>query len=117
MTSPQKQKGSEYERQIVRYLRDEGFTVDRTRAGWSDDRGDIHGVTSPQGVPFVFECKNHKRIDLAGWTAELLAEVSNAGGVAGVCVHKRRGTTEGGDQYATLPLRMLVQLLREAGYS
>jgi hypothetical protein len=31
-------------------------------------------------------------------------------------VHKKRGTTDAGEQYATLPLRMLVQLLQEAGY-
>ena len=116
MTNPQKNKGSAYERSIVEYLRASGFRVDRTRAGWADDRGDIHGVTDSRGLPFTFECKNHARLNLAGWISELRTEVSNAGGVAGVLVHKKRGTTDPGEQYATLPLRMLVQLLKEAGY-
>lgn len=116
MSNPQKNKGSAYERSIVQYLRESGFRVDRTRAGWSDDRGDVHGVTSPTDQPFVFECKNHARLQLSGWISELRTEIDNAGGVAGVLVHKKRGTTDPAEQYATLPFGMLVQLLKEAGY-
>lgn len=117
VTSAAKNKGSAYERTIVNYLRGCGFRADRTRAGWSDDRGDIHGITSStHGQQFVFECKNHKRIDLAGWVNELDTEISNAGSTVGAVIHKKRGTTDGAEQYATLPLRVLVQLLREAGY-
>jgi Holliday junction resolvase len=116
MTSAAKRKGSAYERTIVQYLRECGFAVDRTRAGWSDDRGDIHGIESPEGVPFVFECKNQRTLRLPDWIRELEAEIGNAGGVAGVLVHKKHGTTAPEDQYATLPLGMLVQLLKEAGY-
>lgn len=111
MTNPQKIKGSAYERLIVDYLRECGFTVDRTRAGWSDDRGDIHGIEG-----FTWECKNHKAINLSGWISELLIECSNAGTKIGAVIHKRRGVTDAGEQYATMPLRMLVQLLKEAGY-
>lgn len=116
MSNPQKNKGSAYERQIVAYLREAGFAVDRTRAGWADDRGDIHGVSDPHGTPFIFECKNHQRLNLSGWITELLTEIGNAGGMAGVLVHKKRGTTDPAEQYATLPFGMLVQLLKEAGY-
>jgi hypothetical protein len=116
MSNPQKNKGSAYERSIVNYLRESGFTVDRTRAGWSDDRGDIHGIASPTGRPFTFECKNHRRDNLPGWIKELYVEVHNAGGYAGAVIHKKSGTTDGGEQFATLPLSMLVLLLREAGY-
>jgi Holliday junction resolvase len=117
MSNPQKNKGSAYERSIVNYLRDNGFTVDRTRAGWADDRGDIHGVHSPTGSTFTFECKNHRRDNLSGWVKELYVEVANAGGGIGAVIHKRHGTAEGGEQFATLPLSMLVSLLHEAGYS
>jgi hypothetical protein len=117
MSNPQKNKGSAYERSIVNYLRENGFTADRTRAGWADDRGDIHGVTAPSGRPFTFECKNHRRDNLSGWIRELAVEVANAGGEVGAVIHKKTGTTEAGEQYATLPLSMLVSLLHEAGYS
>ena len=111
MTSRQAIKGASFERQIVDYLRGNGYRVDRTRAGWSDDRGDIHGVEG-----FTWECKNHKAIDLAGWIRELETECGNAGTTLGAVVHKRRGVADPGEQYATLPLRMLVVLLKKAGF-
>jgi len=111
VTNPQKAKGSAFERLIVNYLRGHGFRVDRTRAGWSDDKGDIHGITG-----FTWECKNQKALNLSGWIKELLAECQNAGTRLGAVIHKKRGTTDAADQYATLPLWMLVQLLKEAGY-
>ena len=117
MSNPQKNKGSAYERSVVNYLRSQGFTVERTRAGWTDDRGDIHGMHSASGRPFTFECKTHRRDGLPGWIRELAVEVENAGGDIGAVIHKKVGTTEGGEQYATMPLSMLVSLLREAGYS
>lgn len=111
VTNPQKAKGSAYERLIRDYLNAAGFTVDRTRAGWKDDRGDLHGVHG-----FTWECKNQRAMALSTWVDELLTECRNAGTSVGAVVHKRRGTTDAGEQYATLPLRMLVQLLKEAGY-
>ena len=116
VSNQQKNKGSAYERSVVNYLRGNGFHVDRTRAGWTDDRGDVHGVTSPTGQPFTFECKNHRRDNLSGWMRELQVEVDNAGGTIGTVIHKKHGTTDPAEQYASLPLRMLVQLLQEAGY-
>ena len=116
MTSAAKAKGSAFERLIVNYLNEKGFDCERTRAGWTDDRGDIHGVLSASGLPFTFECKNQRRIDLAGWTKELNVEIQNARGQVGAVVHKRIGSGNAGDQYATIPLWMLVQLLQEAGY-
>lgn len=116
MTNPQKQKGSAYERAIVRYLTNQGFTVERTRAGWSDDRGDIHGIHHRVLGNFTIECKNHKALNLAGWLEELETERENNGGGLGAVVHKRRNFGDGGDQYATLPLWMLVQLIAAAGY-
>jgi hypothetical protein len=116
VSNPQKNKGSAYERSIVNYFRSNGFHVDRTRAGWSDDRGDIHGVASPEGKPFTFECKNHRKDNLSGWMRELQVEVENAGGSIGTVVHKKHGTTDPSEQFASLPLGMLVQLLKEAGY-
>jgi len=110
VTSAAKNKGSRFEREIVEYLRLCGFRAERTRAGWSDDRGDIHGITG-----FTWECKNHRSIDLAGWIRELDVECANNGTTIGAVIHKRRGTADPGEQYATMPLRMLVVLLQRAG--
>jgi hypothetical protein len=112
VSNPSKRKGDSFERLIIEYLRSEGYTVDRTRAGWSDDRGDIHGI---EGV--VLECKNHKTLAIPAWLEELRIEMVNAGCDMGAVVHKRRGSQEGGEQYATLPLKLFIKLLREAGYA
>ena len=116
VTNPQKIKGSAFERIIVTFLRAWGFLVDRTRAGWVDDRGDVHGITHPRLGAFTVECKNHKTMALAGWMEELNREIAANGGGLGAVVHKRKGVTDPALQYATLPLGMLVQLLKEAGY-
>lgn len=116
MSNPRKAKGSKYERDVKDYLNEFGFDTERTRVGWADDRGDIHGITGTDGDMFVLECKNHKTMALSGWVSELEREVGNARAVAGAVIHKKRGTTSVGDQYATLPMYMLVYLLRKAGY-
>ena len=116
MTSPQKRKGSAYELLIVEYLRSQGYDCDRTRAGWSDDRGDIHGIAHRVLGNFTFECKNQKTMDLSGWLTELEREREANGGGLGAVIHKKRGETKAEYQYATLPLWMLVQLIKDAGY-
>jgi hypothetical protein len=116
MTSPQKRKGSAYELLIVDYLRSHGYDAHRTRAGWTDDRGDVHGISHRVLGNFTFECKNQKAMDLSGWLTELEREREANGGGLGAVVHKRRGQVAAEDQYATLPLWMLVQLLKDAGY-
>jgi len=111
VSNPSKRKGDAYERSIIEYLRSQGFTVDRTRAGWSDDRGDIHGIKG-----LVLECKNHKTLAIPAWLEELRVEMANAGCDMGAVVHKRRGSEKGGEQYATLPFGLFVELIKKAGY-
>jgi hypothetical protein len=112
MSHPSKVKGNKYERDVADYLRDAGWPgMERIRAGWTDDRGDLDGI-----IGFTVECKNHRSLDLAGWCAELDVEMRNAGNTVGAVIHKKRGTTDVGEHYATLPVRVLVQLLKEAGY-
>lgn len=116
MTNPQKIKGSAFERLIKSGFDEAGFTTDRTRVGWVDDRGDIHGVRHPTRGNFTVECKNHKTMALASWLEELDREIAANGGGSGAVVHKRRGVTEATEQYATLKFGMLLQLLKDAGY-
>ena len=112
MSTPSKNKGSGFEREIVQYLREQGWTgAERTRAGWQDDRGDIDGV-----IGVTLECKNQKAMTLAGWIDELIVEMANANNTMGAVVHKRKGVTDAGNYYASLPLKTFVQLLKEAGY-
>lgn len=111
MANPQKRKGDAFENEIVKYLQGAGWReACRSRAGWSDDKGDL------EGLKFTFECKNQKTLALPSWIRELEVEAANAKTYIGAVIHKRQRETDPGEQFATMPMKYLVQLLREAGY-
>lgn len=110
--SRQRQKGTAFETLIVDYLRDHGFPYAERRAlHGTNDKGDITGTG-----PLVWECKNHKTLALSEWMRETEIERDNATADVGVLVVKRRGYGQAADQYAVLPLAVLVALLKTAGY-
>ena len=112
MSSPSKNKGSEYERNTVALLVAHGWVnAERTRAGWQDDRGDIDGVP---GV--TFECKNQQKMELAQWVDELRVEMVHGRNEVGAVIHKRRGIADVGAHYATMPVSVFLDLLKRAGY-
>ncbi len=109
MVNRPKQKGTAAETAVVRWLNDSGFPAAerRTLAG-SNDKGDIGGIP---GV--VLEIKNCKTIDLAGWLKELAAEMENAAAPVGAVIHKKRGTTDVGEWYCTMPMSVFVTLIKD----
>ncbi len=72
------------------------------------DKGDISGIP---GV--TIEIKNHSRIDLAGWIAELETEMANDKAWTGTVIHKRKGKSDVGQWYATMPVSVWIELLRK----
>lgn len=110
--SKQRAKGTAAETAVVNYLKAHGFPhAERRALHGTADKGDITGCG-----PVVFEVKNHKTLDLAGWVKELETEMLNAKVDVGAVVAKKRGTTDPGEWYAVLPFRVLVGLLIEAGH-
>lgn len=109
MTSPQRRKGSAFEREIVSFLRDHGFPYAERAygAGRPADVGDINGVAG-----FVLEAKCHKTIDLAGWAAEAAAEAVNARASWWAVIAKRRNRPIE-DAYVVMPLGQFAKLLAE----
>jgi Holliday junction resolvase len=104
-----KRKGSQFERDVVAYLRDHGFP-DCERAygaGRPEDIGDIAGVP---GV--TLECKATKSIDLAGFVDEAERERVNARQPYGVAVVKRRGKSAA-DSYVVSTLATFVRLVAD----
>ena len=107
MTSPQKRKGSAAELAVAKWLRKLGWIhAERSRAGWTDDRGDIDGMP---GV--CIEVKNEKRIDLPGYLRELEVEMKNAMAWTGTVIVKRRGSTNVDDWYAVMPAKVWGELM------
>ena len=110
MSSKSKRKGSQAERDVVAWLKANGYKyADRRLAGASLDKGDISGVP---GV--TIEIKNHAKMDLAGWTAELEIEMKNDGAWTGTVLHKRKGKGDVGEWYATMPAKVWLELLKKA---
>jgi Holliday junction resolvase len=114
MSSPQKIKGSQYERDVVKWLRSMGYPCAERAygAGRHDDVGDIDGIN---GV--VIECKNEKAIRIPQYLRELEDEMTHADAETGVVLIKKRGTSNISESYAVMPAELWVNLLKQAGYN
>jgi hypothetical protein len=109
MSSKSKIKGSQAERDVVKYLQQWFPYAERRLAGATLDKGDISGIN---GV--CIEIKNHAKLDLAGWLAELEIETKNSKAWTGTVIHKRKGKGDPAEWYATMPVAVWVELLRKA---
>jgi hypothetical protein len=109
-----KAAGATFERLVADYLAAEvDDRIDRRVKTGSADKGDIGGIRIGKHR-LVVECKNHARLDLAGWYAEATTEADNDGAPIGVIVHKRRGTAKPERQWVTMSLGDLAWLIRAA---
>jgi hypothetical protein len=110
MANPSKQKGTAAESLVVTYLHAFGFhQAERRALAGNLDKGDVAGVPDT-----CLEIKDCARIDLAGWTAELHAEMHNSNARHGTVIAKRRGTLDVGRWYAIQPVAVYLDTLREA---
>ena len=109
MTSPERRKGSAFENEIVRFLREHGFPYAERAygAGRPQDIGDINGVAG-----FVLEAKCHKSMDLAGWADEAAREATNARSSWWAVIAKRRNRPVA-DAYVVMTLAQFAQLLKD----
>ena len=110
MTTPEKAKGSQWERDIVKYLQERGFIYAERRglAGQQYDKGDITGL----GPDIVIEAKNAKSIDLAGFLREAEVERDNAKAKYGIACIKRRNKNVS-QAYVVMSLEAFVDLWKE----
>jgi len=110
--SRNKQKGTSFETLVVEFLKHNGFRYAERRALTGvNDKGDITGTPG-----IVWECKNQKTMNLAGWLDETMIETANADADYGILVAKRKGKGNAAEQYAIMPLSKMVELLKAAGY-
>ena len=75
MSSYNKQKGSKFESDVMRYLRSLGHFAERLAKAGANDEGDI--VTIIAGQTYILECKNRKSISLPQFWAEAQTEAAN----------------------------------------
>ena len=107
MTSKQKAKGSQWERDVAKAFNEGGFpSVERRYgAGAQQDKGDLNGL---QG--FVVECKNVGRVSLNSIMDETEVERTNAQVPFGIAVIKRRNKPTG-EAHVVMPLNQFIDLL------
>jgi hypothetical protein len=112
MPNRMKQKGDRFERAVVAAMRVNGFPhVERTRAGWDDDRGDVTGAPG-----LVVQAKDVAAKSWGPWLQSLQAQVVNARADHGVLVVKRRGDSDAGSALAVMRFDHWLRLARAAGY-
>lgn len=109
-----KKAGTAFERLVADYLKEHvSAFIDRRVKTGAKDKGDIANVRAAD-QPIVLECKDVAKLNLSGWVNEAEAERVNDRALAGLVIHKRRGTADPGDQYVTCTVRDLVALLTGA---
>lgn len=107
-----KAAGARFERQIADGLAHalDDDRIDRRVKTGAKDRGDIGGVRI-HGQRLVIECKDTATQSLPAWTREAQLEAGNDDALAGVVVHKRRGTQDPLDQWCSMTVRDLIALI------
>lgn len=107
-----RQAGARFERAIADYLATtlDDDRIDRRVKRGIKDRGDISGLRV-HGQRLVAECKDTAKLALPAWTGEAHTEAGNDDALAGVVIHKRRGTTDPGRQWVAMTVDDLCALI------
>lgn len=109
VVSASKRKGTAAETAVVRWLVEHGFPhAERRAMSGTQDRGDIAGIP---GV--ALEVKNCREMRLGPWMDEATREASNARARIFAVIHKRRGKTDPGQWFVTMPLEVFAELTRD----
>ena len=108
-----KQAGARFERLISDHLAAKlDDRIDRTVRGGAKDRGDIGGVSLPNGHRVVIECKDYGgQLKPGPWIKEAHIEAQNDEAALGVVIAKRRGVTSPGQQFVLMTVDDLIKLL------
>lgn len=107
-----KKAGTAFENLIASGLRDAlaDSGIQRAPRWGAVDKGDIVNVRF-HGQQIVIQTKDVARLDLPGWTNAAKVQQANAGALAGIVIHKRRGTTDPMRQWVTCTVAELVALI------
>jgi hypothetical protein len=107
LSNPAKRKGSAAELAVVKWLLEHGYTAQRSRAGWIDDKGDIDAI---DGV--VIEVKNRQQHNWAAYFEQLSAQLTNKDAYTGVVLCKRPRETDVGQWLAVMPAWLWLELIQ-----
>lgn len=117
MVNRSKQRGTAFESLLRDYLKEQWSPIiERMPLSGNLDKGDLSNfrIGSKQQHLICCELKARSQLALNSWVEEANAEAKNYGAVAGICVHKRKGKGQPGDQYVTLTVDAFLAILHAA---
>lgn len=110
--SKSKAKGTAWETEIVRALREALWPhAERRTLSGTHDKGDLN--VHPK---VVIEAKSHGTLKFSEWVAEAEVEKANANAEIGVVWAKKRGKASANDGYVVMTGDQFMYLLGKAGY-
>ena len=97
MSSANKRKGAQFETDVLKWLRAEGFSAERLSKAGAKDEGDVV-VLGSNNLPNILELKNRQKLDLPAFWEEAQVEAANYAKARGIgevppafVIVKRRG--------------------------
>lgn len=117
MSNPNKIKGDRFEWDLVNYtteaLEDSELTVERTRAGYARDHGDVLIMLPNNQTLATLQAKNRNRWELPAWLEATLEQGRNVRARYAVLIVKRTRIADVGRSFAIMPVEMVLRLLGE----
>ncbi|WP_099021234.1 hypothetical protein [Mycolicibacterium palauense] len=109
-----RQAGSAFESLIAKGLREAlgDPNIQRAPRWGAKDKGDIVNVRI-DGHDLVIQTKDVARLDLPDGTGDAKKQAVNAGALAGIFIHKRKGTTDPMKQWVSMTVAELVALIKK----
>ena len=115
MSNPNKIKGDRFEWDLVNFaeglLADSDLTVERTRAGYARDYGDILIKTPDDRILGTVQAKNRRERKWSEWLESTLRQATEVHARFAALIVKRIGVADVGRSYAIMPADMWLRLL------
>ena len=113
MSNPSKEKGDRWEREVVIYIREtypDGLKLTRTRAGQTNDRGDLAGDALA-----AYELRNRRTPSYPGSVGDARRHAEAADKPIGVAIIKKAGTSNPAEATVAMTLEDYLYLRNLAG--
>ena len=115
MANPQKIKGDQFEWDLIRVakevLAESDLTVERTRAGYARDYGDILIRLPDDSILGTIQAKNRRKWEIPAWLDATLRQAIEVRARFAVLIVKRIGAADPGRSFAIMPADMWLRLL------
>jgi hypothetical protein len=118
MSNPNKRKGDQFEWDLIALgedpagvLHEAGLTVERTRAGYERDEGDLHVLTPDRQRLATLQAKNRRERKWSEWLADTERQGVAARARFAALVVKRNGIGDVGRSYAITTVHAHLRLL------